>query len=129
MIPVIYNETTNKWEKADINSHWYNYEEKKWANAVFVKEIKTTENSKSRTEYLNAPAGTEIQEQDILPQFVWIPRFRYQLFDTNAEEINIAFENQTTQKTIGTKKGEWLTHPAFTQKKITNYTKKSQNMI
>ena len=53
MIPVIYNEETSSWVKADDKSHWYNYSEKNWANAVVVNEYKSTEqNSKSRYEYV-----------------------------------------------------------------------------
>lgn len=115
MIPVTYNNETNTWVKADPKSHWYNYQEKNWANAVLVKELKTSENSKSRDEYISAPAGTPILEQDILAQFVWIPRFRYQLFESNQETpINIVFENISTEKSTGTSKNQWLTHPAFT---------------
>ena len=115
MIPVVYDSTQNGWVKADKNSKWYNYSDKRWANAVLVNELKTTENSKSRDEYIKAPVGTKILEQDILAQFVWIPRFRYQLFESNQETpINIVFEDVSTEKSTGTKKRQWLTHPAFT---------------
>lgn len=115
MIPVIYDDEKNTWKKADKNSHWYNYQEKKWANAVLVKELKETDSSKSRDEYISAPAGTPILEQDILAYFTWIPRFRYQLFESDTETpINIVFENISTTKSTGTEKNQWLTHPAFT---------------
>lgn len=115
MIPVTYDDEQNTWKKADKNSHWYNYQEKKWANAVLVKELKETDSSKSRDEYISAPAGTPILEQDILAYFTWIPRFRYQLFESNEETpINIVFENISTTKSTGTEKNQWLTHPAFT---------------
>ena len=116
MIPVIYNEETSSWVKADDKSHWYNYSEKNWANAVVVNEYKSTEqNSKSRYEYVNAPSGTPILESDILGYFVWIPRFRYQLFESSSEkEINIVFESVATPKSAGISKNQWLTHPAFT---------------
>lgn len=117
MIPVIFDETKNAWVKADINSKWYNYSEQQWANAVLVKETKTNnvQDSKSRHEYQNASVGTKIIEEDILGYFVWIPRFRYQLFSsTKPIEISIVFENLSTPKSRGTQPGEWLTHPAFT---------------
>lgn len=115
MIPVIYNEESNSWVKADPKSHWYNYSEKKWANAVLVKELKETDASKSRYEYQQARAGTPILEQDILAQFVWLPRFRYQLFESNTQTpINIVFEDISKEKSLGTQPGQWLTHPAFT---------------
>lgn len=116
MIPVIYDETTNTWKKADKNSHWYNYSEKKWANAVLVKETKSDEeNSKSRYQYKESPAGTPILESDVLAYFTWIPRFRYQLFESNEPQtINIVFESISSPKSRGTEKNQWLTHPAFT---------------
>ena len=116
MIPVVYNEETNTWVKADKNTHWYNYSEKKWANAVLVRDIKgTEENSKNRYEYKEALAGTPILESDILAYLTWVPRFRYQLFESNdPSEINIIFENTSTPKSQGVAKDQWLTHPAFT---------------
>lgn len=113
MIPVIYED--GSWKKADVNSKWYNYLNKNWANAVVVKETKDGDNSHSRYEYLEAPFGTVINDDDILGYFVWIPRFRYQLFSSNSvTPINIAFESVTTSKSLGTSPGQWLTHPAFT---------------
>ena len=113
MIPVIYED--GSWKKADVNSKWYNYLNKNWANAVVVKETKDGDNSHSRYEYLEAPFGTVINDNDILGYFVWIPRFRYQLFSSNSvTPINIAFESVSTNKSMGTTNGQWLTHPAFT---------------
>ncbi|MBP3920641.1 MAG: prepilin-type N-terminal cleavage/methylation domain-containing protein [Bacilli bacterium] len=115
MIPVIYK--NNKWVKADINTKWYNYNDKNWANIVYVKELKDINNpsSKNRFEYIDAQPGTEISESDILAHFVWIPRFKYQLFTNESQEIKIAFESTETQKSRGISQGQWLTHPAFTQ--------------
>lgn len=115
MIPVYYD---NGWKKADVNTHWYNYSSKKWANAVVVKEWKSNENgSMSRYQYKNALPGTPILESDILAYFVWIPRFRYQLFNSNTPiAINVVFEGVGTPKSLGTSSGQWLTHPAFTYK-------------
>lgn len=120
MIPVVYDEENNTWIKADINSKWYNYSEKNWANAVLVKEHKTIEyeNSKGRYEYINSPVGTPIQEKDILAHFVWIPRFRYQILGENETTINIVFESISTPKSIGNQEGQWLTHPAFSNNNI-----------
>ncbi len=41
MIPVYYDEKNDVWKKADTsnkNSNWYNYDKKKWANAVTISE-------------------------------------------------------------------------------------------
>ena len=63
--------------KADnTNNNWYDYENKMWANAVMVKTEK-------RDKYMNAKVGTEIKKDDVLAYYVWIPRYKYQLF--NAE--------------------------------------------
>ena len=116
MIPVYYE--NGAWKKADVDTHWYNYASKKWANAVIVREWKSgTTGSKSRYQYKSALPGTTIFESDILAYFVWIPRFRYQLFDSNsAVSINVVFEGAFTPKSSGTNEGEWFTHPAFTYK-------------
>ena len=114
MIPVIYED--GSWKKADASSKWYNYSEKRWANAVLVREWKGTESgSKSRYEYLEAPYGTVINDVDILGYFVWIPRYRYELFTSSSPvSINVVFESVGTVKSNGNIAGQWLTHPAFT---------------
>ena len=58
--------------KADIS--WYNYEFKQWANAVVIKNSK-------KNDY-NNKSGKIILEDDILAYFVWIPRFKYKLCNT-----------------------------------------------
>ena len=113
MIPIKYDGT--KWVKADTsntNNSWYNYDNKEWANAVMV-------TSGTRDTYMNASAGTTISEEDILAYYVWIPRYKYQLFNVDSTtidpiEIQIKFENGTPTKSSGTTNDEWLTHPAFT---------------
>lgn len=111
MIPITYNEFKKVWEKADY-SNWYDYGNRKWANAVMVTDS-------SRDNYINAKAGSEVKEEDILTYLVWIPRYRYKLFNALFDkidpiEINIVFEGKNSSKSNGTKNGEWLTHPAFT---------------
>ena len=118
MIPVYWNGTG--WAKADKDNvdstyQWYDYNAKKWANAVMV-------TSGTRTAYMSnetKPLGTVIPESDILAYYVWIPRYRYQLFNVNSEtisskEIAISFENKSKAKSTGTVNNAWLTHPAFT---------------
>lgn len=114
MIPVNYqngswivSDTSNK----DKNNLWYNYSDSKWANAVVVK-------NKSKYSII----GTVIDNNDVLGYFVWIPRFRYKLW--NAEEIitdtynaynkgiDIIFENNLNSIS-GSKNNEYLTHPVF----------------
>ena len=50
LIPVTYNETTKQWVKADTTNtgnNWYNYLNKKWANAVLVSETGYTTTDKT----------------------------------------------------------------------------------
>ena len=123
MIPIIIdNDGTIK--KADICSDWYNYTEKRWANVVLVSDD-------SRHNYKMANPGSVIDMNDIKAFYVWIPRYKYQIFtdvenyeyigsiDVNnyvnkAKLINIRFENISVNKSNGTNEGDWLTHPAFT---------------
>ena len=137
MIPVVYDEGLGYWIKADINAGWYNYTDKIWANAVMVKTDATegVECSKSRSYYMNAPAYTPVKEEDILAYYVWIPRYRYKLFNatyasgTSAQVIDVVFEKETSStgtvtctydNTNGAEtctnksNGNWYTHPAFT---------------
>ena len=101
---------------ADISKEWYKYENKRWANAVILNEG------------VSYQEGNIISESDIESYFVWIPRYRYQIFDEGnyttyieskpstsiAKEIQIEFETNEVEASIGSTKGEWLTHPAFT---------------
>ena len=114
---------------ADTHTKWYNYEEKEWANAVILKAGVTYE------------VGEVIPEGDIESYFVWIPKYKYQLFDKGAytefagnslpetsiaKEIQIEFMQDETTDTesscvspkvageSGTcEVGKWMTHPAF----------------
>lgn len=114
MIPIKYNYVIDEWVKADsanTNNDWYDYYNKMWANAVMV-------TSETRDTYMNASAGTTINEDDILAYYVWIPRYRYILFNTGFEsvsdrEIQIEFEKTTDTISNGTQNGEYLSHPAF----------------
>ncbi len=129
MIPIAYDGTN--WVKADTNNtdnNWYNYKNKMWANAVMV-------TSDKRDTYMNANNGTVIPEDDILAYYVWIPRYRYKLFNvdftenTSPQVIDVEFvygtsrQNDETTCQVSdtgeetcTKKsnGNWYTHPAFT---------------
>ena len=84
-----------------------------------VDEYSSSTATGTRADYLNAEVGTEIKEEDILAYYVWIPRYKYQLFNVDSTtmdpiEIQIKFEYGTPNKSSGTANGEWLTHPAFT---------------
>ena len=112
MIPIKWD--GSKWVKASTDS-WYNYSNKEWANAVMV-------SSDTRDSYMSdvtKPIGSEVLEDDILAYYVWIPRYKYQLFNVSSEvmdpiEICTQFESKDTIKSQGSTNGSWLTHPAFT---------------
>jgi len=133
MVPIEYKE--DGWYVADVTTKWFNYGEKRWANAVLV-----TEESGLRT----AAAGTPVSDtnDDVLAWYVWIPRYKYKLFnpekkvgvdlyDAENTGIDIVFESGV--ETTGTVKcrvsynqedageetcanaenGNYYTHPAF----------------
>ena len=128
MIPITYDGTN--WVKADVYgayNNWYDYGNQKWANAVMVTSAK-------RETYMNADIGTIVAESDILAYYVWIPRYKYKLFNTTyasgttPQLIDIVFESGTSKtgtvscsySAVGavtcTNKanGNYYTHPAFT---------------
>ena len=142
LIPVVYY--NNKWVKADSSNsnstyQWYDYDNKKWANAVLVTSI-------NRSTYQNASAGTTITESDILAFYVWIPRYKYKVWNKNkvigtdsynarTKGIDIIFEKEkestgtisctysyaapsssanSPNETCTGNNGDYYTHPAFT---------------
>lgn len=116
LVPVII-ESDRTVKKTDLENAWYNYTNKEWANAVILKPNK---------EYKNEEV---IPEENIKQYYVWIPRYKYQLWNVGSgtldsdsnypngkseSPINIVFEGLTIEESKGTNNGEWLTHPAFT---------------
>lgn len=114
MVPINYQNGT--WVVANSNNNdkdnlWYDYNNSLWANMVVVKDS---------TKY--SEVGTTIDNNDVLGYFVWIPRFRYKLW--NAEEkvtdsydaynkgISIVFESNLNEVT-NTANNTYITHPAF----------------
>ncbi len=115
LIPVKIDEEGTVY-KADESREWYSYTNKRWANAVILNDESVV--------YQN---NEVIPESNIESYFVWIPRYRYQIFNdgmytelssgvnANAvQEIKIEFENKDKVASDGVRKGQWLTHPAFT---------------
>ena len=105
---------------ADTSKVWYNYCDKVWANAVILN---------SGASY---KVGDTIKESDIQSYFVWIPKYKYKLWNTgtaskNIHEIDIVFDTKDTADVTGVscktpmtsgssgncKNGEYMTHPAF----------------
>ena len=121
MIPVKFDASGNA-VVADTSSKWYDYETHEWANAVLVNCADSNIKSKyfdSNNKVLASAVGKTISMDEIMQMYVYIPRYKYQLFNaedgtSNPQAINITFESKTIAKSTGTKNGEWLTHPAFT---------------
>ncbi len=137
LIPITFNED-NTMKIADITKEWYNYDEHKWGNAVLIDNTNEEIRNKFYKEDGTLRINQAITEEDILQMYVWIPRYKYQLFNAVAGEsvpeqmINIEFEKGVTStgnvscKYInegnGTIRedcenainGNWYTHPAFT---------------
>ena len=85
MVPIKYE--NNKWLVADLYSKWYDYNSKQWANAI-VLNSGVTKN-----------VGDEVTEEEISLWYVWIPRYKYTIFNGNngsatAQLINVTFENE-----------------------------------
>ena len=107
LIPVVYDSSTSAWVKADTtnaNNSWYDYDQKKWANAVLVSKT-------NRETYQNAVTGTTISDSDILDFYVWIPRYKYKVWNINktigvdsynAENIGIDIKFENEKETTGT---------------------------
>ena len=121
MIPVKFDDAGNA-IVADTYAKWYDYEAHEWANAVLVNCADSAIKSKyfdSNNKVLASAVGKTISMDEIMQMYVYIPRYKYQLFNaedgTSVEQaINITFESKTTAKSTGSRNGEWLTHPAFT---------------
>ena len=133
LVPVIIAEN-GAVTKASTSSEWYDYETKKWANAVVLKDTNVVYND-----------DETIPESNIESYFVWIPKYSYQLWDlgdysslttigskehaipikfglSNTSDANIG-ECTTPMNEAGTqglagesgncKVGDYMTHPAF----------------
>ena len=120
LIPVIITDSGTVIATSKNNPNWYNYDGKKWANAVLV-------NSTNRNTYLgiansNDSSSTMTMDiSDILAYFVWIPRYSYKIWKINDaaanpanKEIEIKFVGVNAPVENGSGINEWLTHPAFT---------------
>ena len=118
LIPITYNDD-NSIIIANTNIEWYNYGNHEWANAILIDQSNATIKAKYLNDDGTYKAGTEVDIADVLQMYVWIPRYKYQLFnveglETTAQMINVKFESSITTKSSGSENGEWLTHPAFT---------------
>ena len=83
MIPVKFDASGNA-VVADTNSEWYDYSNHEWANAVLVNCADSTIKSKYFNNDMSLKddvIGQTISMDEILQMYVWIPRYRYKLFN------------------------------------------------
>ena len=116
MVPVTYDSNGNT-VVADTSTDWYNYADHRWANAVLVSN--TSSYLDSNNNVIVSKKGTIIPESDILQYYVYIPRYKYKLFNANGvasdeQVIEVEFQSANQAKANGNQNGQWLTHPAFT---------------
>ena len=114
LIPVVI-EDDGVVRKANIKEEWYSYTNKEWANAVILEDETKTYNN-----------GEVIPESNIESYFVWIPRYRYKIWDEGnysslttidtekVHTIQVEFESKEIEASTGSTINSWLTHPAFT---------------
>ena len=86
MVPIKYK--NNKWVVANTSEKWYDYDAKEWANAV-VLNSGVTKN-----------VSDEVTEEEISLWYVWVPRYKYTIFNGNngsvsEQLIDVTFENDT----------------------------------
>jgi len=90
-------------------------------------KIKNNEGLLSYIDFTNKEyeANEIIQEDNIESYFVWIPRYRYKIFndgnylgrtaiENRVQTIEVEFESKDTIPSTGSSVGSFLTHPAFT---------------
>jgi hypothetical protein len=107
---------------ADTSKEWYNYASHNWANAVLVNCSDATIKAKyfdDNMKIKDSIIGQTVTPTDILQMYVWIPRYKYLLWNaengsSNPQAISITFESNAASKSNGSTNGTWLTHPAFT---------------
>ncbi len=93
---------------ANPNSTWYSYASGSWANVVLVKESGTNSRAYYQTNY-----NVTVSEADILAYLVWIPRYRYTLWNVAGTAStytggcsNASYYSQTTCEANS---GTWTT--------------------
>jgi hypothetical protein len=78
MIPIVNKASDNTYP-----ANWCNYDARQWCNAITV-------TASTLSSYQNAAAGTEINEDDILGYWVYIPRYAYEVQRRDAVDKPIA---------------------------------------
>lgn len=96
---------------------WYDYGKQVWANAVVVRD---------KSKYMEI--GTVINNSDVLGYYVWIPRYKYKLWNATDEVtdsynaydngIDITFSTGIDDNSSNSyENNTYITHPAFKNNK------------
>ncbi len=123
LIPVTIDENGNVTKVSKDNDQWYDYCNKKWANAVILTDTAQSYND-----------NQQISMDDIESMFVWIPKYKYRLWNVGVtnplytiHSIEIEFDTNDTTDIDGVScatpmtsgnigkcdNGEYMTHSAF----------------
>jgi len=99
LVPVMHNGTT--WVTADSNNanetyQWYDYNVKKWANAVLLTETKRNSLTKdSEGNYTLGQTIGDTESAGVLAFYVWIPRYKYKVWNINKVIATDSYSAQT----------------------------------
>jgi len=87
LVPVMHNGTTwvtaNKYNDEE-TYQWYDYNAKKWANAVLLTSTKRNSLTKdSEGNYMPGQTIGDSESAGVLAFYVWIPRYKYKVWNKN----------------------------------------------
>ncbi len=132
LIPITLSDDGKATVVSEDEPNWYDYCNKKWANAVILNDGVDSQ---------KYPVGSQIEDTDIESYFVWIPKYKYRLWNVHVTDplytvhsIEIEFDTKDTEDLEGVScktpmnenntqglsgdigkcgNGEYMTHPAF----------------
>ncbi len=132
LIPIVFDEEGKAIRVDKNDSNWFDYCKREWANAVILNENVDSQKYK---------VGSQIEDTDIESYFVWIPKYKYKLWNVKTNNknagkhsIDIIFDTENTTEVSGEScvtpmnddntqglsgnikdcsDGEYMTHPAF----------------
>ena len=133
LIPIILSDDGQATVVSESDANWYNYCEKKWANAIILND------DANKQKYKVGYQLSKEDEVEIESYFVWIPKYKYKLWNVNVNGLNttgsfnqkhtieiifditdtidqngVSCETPMESGKIGNcNNGEYMTHPAF----------------
>jgi len=111
LIPVMYDTSSSNWVVADVNNvdetyQWYDYDNKMWANAVLVNEtLRNSLTKNSEGNYTPGQAIGDSESEGVLAFYVWIPRYKYKVWNINKVAGTDTYNAYTTGIDIEFEKG------------------------